>query len=224
MKRSEINQNILESIQFFQKMNFWLPKWAFWAPAEWRGKRDQVSDIVACGLGWDITDFGSGNFENIGLINFNLRNGIVNRTQKNYCEKIIVVEENQVTPLHTHFQKFEDIIVRGGGNLVIQLFQGDKDFKPTDNPVTVKIDGIPQTVRAGYTVVLTPGESIFLEPGMLHQFYGEKGKGKVLVGEVSTVNDDNTDNYFIDANPRFPVVEEDAKVEYLLVNDYKHYI
>ena len=224
MKRSEINKNIVESIQFFKKMNFWLPKWANWRPTDWQGKRDLIAEIVECGLGWDITDFGSGNFEKIGLINFNLRNGILNHTRKNYCEKIIVVKENQITPLHTHFTKIEDIIVRGGGHLVVQLYQGDENFNPTDDPVIVRIDGIPKPVRAGDCVILTPGESICLEPGVLHLFYGEPGKGKVLVGEVSTVNDDNSDNYFINGNPRFPVVEEDVKPDYLLVNDYEQYL
>ena len=224
MKRSEINHIITETIGFFREMNFWLPKWAFWAPPAWRGKHELVQEIVQCGLGWDITDFGSGNFEKIGLINFNLRNGVMNKTRKTYCEKIIVVNENQVTPLHTHFIKFEDIIVRGGGNLVIELYQGDEHFKPTDLPVTVKVDGLPRTMGAGGKVLLTPGESIFLEPGMLHLFYGEPGKGRVLVGEVSAVNDDSTDNYFVVDGPRFPTIEEDAEPEYLLVNDYRRYL
>ena len=224
MKRSEINQIINDTLVFFRKMSFWLPGWAFWPPQEWRGKQELAQEIVECGLGWDITDFGSGNFEEIGLILFNLRNGVMNKTRKTYCEKIIVVNEKQVTPLHTHFIKFEDIIVRGGGNLVLELYQGDENFKPTGLPVTVKIDGIPRTLPAGGKVVLTPGESIFLEPGMLHLFYGEAGKGRVLVGEVSAVNDDSTDNYFVVDGPRFPKIEEDVEPEYLLVNDYRRYL
>lgn len=38
-------------------------------------------------------------------------------------------------------------------------------------------------------VVVTDG----IEQGMYHKFYGEKGKGKVLVGEVSTLNDGTSD-------------------------------
>ncbi|HSL43381.1 MAG TPA: D-lyxose/D-mannose family sugar isomerase [Anaerolineales bacterium] len=224
MKRSEINKIVLETIEFFHTMQFYLPRWACWAASDWKGKCQYAAEIIECGLGWDITDFGSEDFEKVGLINFNLRNGIVNQSKKTYCEKIIVVGENQVTPLHTHYLKFEDIINRGGGNLVIELFQADEKFNPTDRDVTVKIDGLPVTIPAGGKVILTPGESIFLEPGMLHMFYGEPGKGRVLVGEVSTVNDDSTDNHFIGGSPRFPSIIEDEEPVYLLVNDYKKYV
>jgi D-lyxose ketol-isomerase len=225
MKRSKINQIIHETMDFLREMNFSLPSWAYWSPETWKGKAHLVADIIDCGLGWDITDFGSGDFSKVGLINFNLRNGVLNRTRKNYCEKIIVVGENQITPLHTHYLKCEDIIVRGGGNLVIELYQGGQDFASTDRDVNIKIDAIPRTIPAGSEVVLTPGESIFLEPGILHLFYGQPGAGRVLVGEVSSVNDDSKDNYFIgQRTPRFPVIEEDATPDFLLVNDYRNYI
>ncbi|MBP8972243.1 MAG: D-lyxose/D-mannose family sugar isomerase [Anaerolineae bacterium] len=224
MKRSEINRAIAHAIAFLQARQFPLPPWAYWSPDQWRGKGDEVAEIVACGLGWDITDFGSGDFERVGLTNFNLRNGIVHKTRKAYCEKVLIVEENQVTPLHTHRLKLEDIINRGGGNLVIELFLGDGDFRLTDKPVTVRIDSIARTVPASGKVVLTPGESIFLEPGVFHKFYGEAGAGTVLVGEVSSVNDDQTDNVFYEDQPRFPQIIEDEEPSYLLVNDYKKYV
>ena len=224
MKRSEINKIVVDTVDFFDSMQFYLPKWACWAPQDWVGKCERVAEIVDCGLGWDITDFGSENFDKIGLVNFNLRNGIVSKSAKTYCEKIIVVGEEQVTPLHTHYLKYEDIINRGGGNLVLELFKADENFNPTDQDVTVKIDSIDVTIPAGGKVTLTPGESIFLVPGVLHMFYGEPGKGRVLVGEVSTVNDDSTDNHFIGGSPRFPTIMEDEDPIYLLVNDYKKYI
>jgi D-lyxose ketol-isomerase len=224
MKRSEINRNLEAAKAFFQTMKFALPAWAYRSPAEWKGKQAEAAEIVACGLGWDITDFGSGDFEQVGLINFNLRNGIPNKTRKVYCEKILIVKENQVTPLHTHRSKVEDIINRGGGNLVIELTQGNEDLSLTDQTVTVKIDSVERTVPAGGRVVLHPGESICLEPGLFHKFYGEAGAGWVLVGEVSTVNDDTTDNVFVDGSPRFPTIVEDEEPTYLLVNDYAKYL
>jgi len=224
MKRSEINFYLKESVDFFRGMNFSLPKFAYWSPADWRATPTDVADIVASGLGWDITDFGSGDFSKIGLINFNLRNGTPHQGRKTYCEKIIIVKENQITPLHTHRSKIEDIINRGGGDLVIQLIQGDRDFRPTHAPVTVKIDAAPTTITGGQEVSLAPGESICLEPGVLHMFYGKPASGTVLVGEVSTVNDDRTDNVFLDGNPRFPSIDEDVEPLFLLVNDYHRYI
>lgn len=224
MKRSEINHALAEARAFFQEMKFMLPAWAFRSPEEWRGKRAEAADIIACGLGWDITDFGSGDFEKVGLINFNLRNGIPGKTRKVYCEKILIVKEDQVTPLHTHRSKIEDIINRGGGNLVIELTQGDDRLNLTGQTATVKVDAIDRTVPAGERVVLRPGESICLEPGLFHKFYGEPGHGWVLVGEVSTVNDDMTDNVFVDGSPRFPTIIEDEEPTYLLVNDYARYL
>jgi len=40
---------------------------------------------------------------------------------KLYCEKVMIVGVDQVTPMHFHGNKVEDIINRGGGELVIQL-------------------------------------------------------------------------------------------------------
>lgn len=224
VKRSEINRELTRTIAFFKDMQFALPAWALWSPEDWRQTREDVAEIVACGLGWDITDFGSGDFQRVGLINFNLRNGIVNQTAKTYCEKIIVVQENQITPLHTHHVKLEDIINRGGGNLVIKLQGSDPNLLLNTRPVTVRIDSIPRTVASGGTVVLKPGESIFLEPGVFHEFWGEPGAGLVLVGEVSTVNDDSADNVFVGGNPRFPQIEEDEAPFHLLVNDYARFL
>ncbi len=224
MQRSEVNFHLKKSVDFFRTMGFWLPSFAYWFPGDWRGKQSTAADIVECELGWDITDFGSGDFLKVGPINFNLRNGAIGKTRKTYYEKIIIVKEQQVTPLHTHRSKIEDIINRGGGQLVIQLFQGDGENQPTNAPVTVKIDSMPITVLAGEEVVLLPGASICLEPGVLHQFYGKGGVGTVLVGEVSTVNDDQTDNVFLGGNPRFPAIDEDVEPLFLLVNDYNRYI
>jgi hypothetical protein len=224
MKRSEINRHLLETLRFFEAMKVRLPQWGYWTPAEWKGKGAAVAGIVENGLGWDITDFGSGDFARIGLINFNPRNGNLAKGDKPYCEKIIVVHEEQVTPLHTHVLKKEDIINRGGGNLVIQLQNGDLDGHLESTPVTVLIDAIPVTVESGGTVTLEPGESIYLLPGVYHAFWGEAGRGPVLVGEVSTVNDDRTDNIFVQSNPRFPSLEEDEPPVHLLVNDYRRYL
>jgi D-lyxose ketol-isomerase len=59
---------------------------------------------------------------------------------------------------------------------------------------------------------------------LYHRFYGEKGKGRVLIGEVSMVNDDENDNRFYDKVGRFPEIEEDVEPVHLLVNDYSKYL
>src|SRR5665647_1165983 len=224
MKRSEINQYIVNSIAFLDQMNFKLPPWAFWSPEEWKGKYDICGEIVDNMLGWDLTDFGSGDFHKQGLMLFTIRNGNFKKDKKPYAEKAMIVEEMQETPMHYHWSKMEDIINRGGGNLVIELYNSTPGSKFDTTPVNFKTDGVKRSVNAGGKVVLTPGESICLEQGVYHRFYGETGKGTVLVGEVSMVNDDASDNCFYEKVGRFPEIIEDEKPLHLLVGDYANFL
>jgi D-lyxose ketol-isomerase len=224
MKRSEINQILNNARTFMAQKQFILPPWAYWSVDEWRKNREETQEIIDNMLGWDITDFGSGDFYRRGLFLFTIRNGKFNVDKKNYAEKIMIVEENQETPMHYHWAKMEDIINRGGGNLVIELYNATADNKLDTTPVHFKIDGIKRSVPAGGKMVLKPGESICLEQGMYHRFYGEPGKGKVLVGEVSMVNDDTSDNCFYEPVGRFPIIVEDEAPLHLLVSDYKNFI
>ena len=220
MKRSEINRILENAKAFMEERKFFLPPWAYWNVADWQKNKDSAGEVINNMLGWDITDFGSDDFYRRGLFLFTLRNGKFNVDKKPYAEKIMIVEENQETPMHFHWSKMEDIINRGGGNLVIELYNSTPDGLLADTPVTLKVDGVERTVEAGGIVVLTPGESICLEQGVYHRFYGETGKGTVLVGEVSMVNDDTSDNRFEETIGRFPVIEEDVEPLHLLVSDY----
>ncbi len=224
MRRAEMNQLISSSIEFLEQMNFKLPIWAYWKPEDWRGKYVSCREIVDNMLGWDLTDFGSGDFHKRGLILFTMRNGNLLRDKKIYAEKIMIVEEMQETPMHFHWSKMEDIINRGGGNLVIDLYNSDSDENFSEDDIEVKVDGIIRTVRGGESVILSPGESICLEQGLYHRFYGEKGKGRVLVGEVSAVNNDSSDNRFYESIGRFPEIIEDEEPLHLLASDYRKYI
>ena len=218
MKRSQINQ-ILQSAQaFFTEHQFHLPPWASWTEADWQGQGEACREVIDCQLGWDITDFGSGDFAQCGLTLFTVRNGKAGSSYgKTYAEKIMVVDDGQETPLHFHFQKAEDIINRGGGKLLLQLWNSEGQGEKADTPVSVSIDGVRRTLAAGGVVSLAPGESICLTRGLYHRFWGE---GKVLVGEVSQVNDDFSDNRFYEAVGRFPSIDEDEAPWRLLVSDY----
>jgi ABC-type sugar transport system, auxiliary component len=225
MKRSEINSIQKDAKAFLAEKRFLLPPWAYWSVEDWKKNQDNAKEIIDNMLGWDITDFGSGDFYKRGLFLFTLRNGKLNVDKKPYAEKIMIVYENQETPMHFHWFKMEDIINRGGGNLIIELYNSTKDEQfDTVHPVCFKKDGIKNCVQPGGEVILAPGESISLEQGMYHRFYGEPGKGIVMVGEVSQVNDDNTDNRFFEPVGRFPEVEEDEKPLYLLGNEYKKFL
>lgn len=223
MKRSEINQIMKNAMAFMTEEHFILPPWAYWSVTEWKKNKVDAQEIIENMLGWDITDFGSGEFYKRGLFLFTIRNGKFNVDKKPYAEKIMIVEEDQETPMHYHWAKMEDIINRGGGNLVIELYNVTQDNKLDSTPVHFKTDSVKRAVAAGGKVILTPGESICLEQGMYHRFYGEAGKGKVLVGEVSMVNDDSSDNCFYESVGRFPVIEEDEQPLHLLVSDYKKF-
>jgi D-lyxose ketol-isomerase len=226
MKRSEINAIMRDADAFIKRHGFHLPPFAYWTPEEWAGKCEEVREIADRGLGWDITDFGLGDFDRVGLFLFTLRNGKVQDLEtgrgKLYAEKIMIVDVDQITPMHFHWAKTEDIINRGGGKLVIQLYNATDDDDLADGDVSVSTDGVERTVKAGDAIVLSPGESITLPPRCYHKFWG--AESRVLVGEVSTVNDDQADNRFYEPIGRFPEIEEDEPPLYLLCQDYgKHY-
>lgn len=220
MKRSEINKILLENIEFIDKMNFKLPKFAFFSPEEWEDKGHEYDEIRENMLGWDVTDYGHGDFRNIGLFLFTIRNGNINKPWKSYAEKLLISDEDQYSPMHFHHNKMEDIINRGGGNLIVEVYNATDDDQLADTDVTVYIDGHTEVVPAGTKIRLTPGESITLPQRQYHAFWAEKGYGKVLIGEVSMVNDDNVDNRFYETQGRFPTIEEDEAPLYLLCNEY----
>lgn len=224
MKRSEINQYIKQAIEFFDKNNFKLPVWATATPEEWEkmAATGNYTEIIENQLGWDITDFAKNDFLKEGLSLFTVRNGSQKQGAggKTYCEKIMISYVNQETPMHFHWNKMEDIINRGGGNILIRVYNSDEneDFDVTD--VTVSCDGVEVTVPAGTQIRLTPGQSITIPQGLYHDFEVEKGSGNILLGEVSMCNDDECDNRFYEQMGRFPAIEEDEPPYRLLCTEY----
>lgn len=222
MKRSEVNSYIMEAEEIFRKYNHCLPDFANWSIGEWRDNRSEAGEIIDCAMGWDVTDFGSGDYAKCGLLLFTLRNGVLGdpRYPKPYAEKLMLVKAGQVTPMHCHWRKQEDIINRGGGTLVFR-FLGSRDGKPVpDLPVRIIKDGRWVTVAPGAELLLLPGSSVTLTPGVFHTFFGAEGSDPVITGEVSSVNDDNTDNCFVEERKRFPGLTEDVPPHRLLVADY----
>jgi D-lyxose ketol-isomerase len=225
MKRSEINGLMREAIDFIQKRGFYLPPFAFWSPEVWKTKGAEVREIVDRQLGWDITDFGLGDFQKYGLLLFTIRNGdpqnLKTMKGKIYCEKLLVVNEGQITPYHFHWMKTEDIINRGGGKLAMQLYNASHEEGLAETDVSISVDGNRRVLKAGSIIELDPGESVTYPSFLYHQFWGVGGK--ILVGEVSVVNDDHADNRFYQNVGRFPQIEEDEPVLYPLVNDYSRF-
>lgn len=223
MKRSELNRYIAEADAFFAKNHFALPPFSQWTAQEWERQGSEANEIRNQRLGWDVTDFASGNFGKTGLTVFTLRNGLSpdGKPSKVYAEKIIYVREGQVTPFHYHASKMEDIINRGGkgiGSLVVRLHNSTEDGRLADTPVFVSCDGVRRHVEAGGKITLGPGQSVTLPPFLYHTFYAIDGDA--LIGEVSSLNNDDTDNFFLDKLPRYPAVVEDEAPTRLLCTEY----
>ncbi len=228
IKRSQVNQIMRESDEFIRSFGYIMPPFAYWSPSEMQARKAEIANIIDAGLGWDISDYGLGNFAETGLFLFTVRNGNVDDLKKGtgmlYAEKAMISRENQYSPMHRHNLKAEDIINRGGGTLVIELF-GDTDGKCDRSKGTVvHTDGIRRELEPGHKLRLAPGESVTLMPNEhWHAFWGEGGD--VFIGEVSTVNDDNTDNVFEDPRiSRFSGIEEDEEPLHLLVSDYPKWL
>lgn len=228
MKRSEVNRILRESDRFIRSFGFIMPPFASWTPQQLQERVQSDSKaILDARLGWDITDYGQGRFHEMGLFLFTLRNGQAADLQKGtgmlYAEKIMISREKQLSPMHRHIIKAEDIINRGGATLVLEMFNSASDGSVDEkSDVIVACDGRIRVLPAGGQLRLDPGESVTLMPGNWHAFWGEGGD--VLIGEVSTVNDDLTDNVFREPIGRFSQIEDDEAPLHLLVSDYEQWL
>ncbi|MGH8022924.1 MAG: D-lyxose/D-mannose family sugar isomerase [Limisphaerales bacterium] len=179
MKRSQINQALREAMRCFQAARWALPP----------------------NPRWDVTDCGLGRFNEVGLVLLNLAE------QPEYCEKLMYSKRNQVTPMHTHRQKKEDIICRAG-RLAIELWAGHPERTPRDEAFQILRNGERAEARSGRPIILNAGERVTIVPGVYHAFWPESAEA--VIGEVSTANDDARDNFFVDPNiGRFPDIDED---------------
>ncbi len=223
MKRSEINTAIRHAEALLADYRFALPPFAGWTPADWKKNRAVADEIVRAGLGWDITDFGQGRFGELGLTLFTSRNGDAKNLSTGkgmvYAEKVIIVKQGQRCPMHFHFVKTEDIINRGGGVLAIELIEVDAAGQADrSREIVLRTDAMERRFPPNGVLRLQPGESVTLTPFLAHAFWAEGAD--VFVGEVSTVNDDRSDNAFLEKVGRFPTIEEDEAPYRLIVGDY----
>lgn len=223
MKRSRINQIMAEADEMIRSYGFVLPPFANWTPEVFKGNAAKAAHVINARCGWDITDYGRGKFDDMGLFLFTLRNGLLSDLQRGggmcYAEKLLISRQDQLSPMHTHVIKAEDIINRGGATLVVKLYgSDDSGHFAEDRGGSVMCDGVRRDYAPGEKLRFAPGESVTLMPGDWHAFWGEGGD--VLIGEVSTVNDDETDNVFQAPIGRFAEIEEDEAPTHLLVSDY----
>ena len=223
MKRSEINACIREFEAVLQEHRFPLPPFLSFTPEEWATKGNDYDEIRDNALGWDLTDFGSGDFYACGLYLITLRNGNPHLAKytKTYAEKIMMLRGGQTCPCHFHWHKMEDIINRGGGAVVFRLWNAGLDELPDrSTPVIIHKDGRALTISPGEPIEIRPGESLTLYPGCYHEFTVRPEDKYALIGEVSMCNDDEADNCFEKPTGRFPAIQEDEPPYRLLCNEY----
>ena len=244
MKRSEVNNAIRYTLNTLGKNHLRLPAFAYWTMDEWRRMDSELDNIKKIGLGWDVTDFGSGDFAHVGSVLFTVRNGCLADSFEAepvasapdsaafapaliagtpYAEKIILQrhETEQEIPFHFHRVKTEDIINRGGGLLMLELYNSTPDGGLDKNSdIKVMMDGIVRTLPAGTIVEVEKGCSITLQPLLHHRFWAKKGAGDLIIGEISSINDDKTDNVFLEASRRFSIIEEDELATVPLCGEY----
>jgi len=192
MKRSQINKALKDAMRCFEAA-----KWAL--PPKPR---------------WDVTDCGLGRFNEVGLVLVNLAE------HPEYCEKLMYSRYKQVTPMHAHAKKKEDIICRSG-RLAIELWKGHPKMTRRGESFSLPRNGESVEVCSGDPIVLEPGERVTIEPGVYHAFWPESDEA--VIGEVSTANDDAHDNFFVDPDiGRFPEIDEDEPVFVRLLWEKPH--
>ena len=122
--------------------------------------------------------------------------------------------------MHYHVHKTEDIINRAGGTLAIQVYNALPDNSlDTENDVILWCDGVRRAFAPGTVIRVSTGNSVTLTPRVYHRFYAENGD--TIAGEVSAVNDDNTDNVFLAPSARFTGIEEDVPAVHYMVKEYE---
>jgi D-lyxose ketol-isomerase len=220
MKRSEINQAIIEARKMMENYSWVLPQWGYWSKEDYINEPSVSKYLKDHQMGWDVTDFGKGLFNEQGITLFCIRNGIQGNAQdKPYAEKLLFMREGQEIPFHSHKVKLEDIINRGGGDLAIEFVMVNEHLKEKNENINILVDGVQVEVEPHEPLILKRGQSVTVERNIYHKFYAVKGTGMVMAGEVSQVNDDNNDNYFLEPVGRFTQIEEDEQPIHPLWNE-----
>lgn len=161
---------------------------------------------------WDVTDFGLGDWRRYGLVLVNLAE------EPEYCEKLMYAKRDMTTPAHCHKKKKEDIISRWGV-LRVKLWAGVPCESGTQE-FQIRVNGQSRAISSGSTLDLPAGSRVTLVPGVYHEFWPVTDE--CIIGEVSTANDDATDNFFVSRDiGRYPDVDEDEAPLVRLVSDRK---
>jgi len=223
MKRSQINAAIALAHQTMARHGIRLPEYAYWPAERWKTAGPEMRRIYLNALGWACTDFGSDDFEHIGITMFDVRNGTRENPDEGtpYGEKIFVLRPGQRLPFHFHYAKTEDIISYNGGTLMIQLYNAKPDGTMDEQSAgAVYCDGVEKRFTPGQIFEIPHGGSLTIVPRLYHRFWAKEGGDVLVGGEISTISVPKTDNHFGGGARRFVPIEEDVPPNYLLNVDY----
>jgi hypothetical protein len=136
-----------------------------------------------------------------------------------YVERVMFSQVHQVNPMHLHRAITSDLANRGGGDLVIQLYNaGARGGLDEESRVPIHVNGIFYNIRAGGLIRLAPGDSITLPPGLCHKSWPEKAG--CLIGEIATPGNPNADTHYVDTEPGPMEIEEDEPALFVLCHEY----
>lgn len=199
MKRSEINRALAWAEELLAQAGIRLPRYAYWDMDKWAENKEQLDNIRERQLGWDVTDYGA--------VCYTLRNGEPCR------ERCILMREGQRAPLCVQTKRAE-LIHRAGGLLSVELWRADANGVPTDAPVTLRSDGLERTLPAGGELLIYPGDSLSLVPGMAYSFGPKPGYGDIVLSELAQPGRDAVAAMEIDEDERVlhPLCHEYAKL------------
>jgi D-lyxose ketol-isomerase len=223
MKRSEINAAIDLAQRALAEHGIRLPEYGYWPAERWKAAGPEMGRVTRNGLGWAVTDFGQGHFDEVGITMFDVRNGNVDRPEEGtpYGEKIFVLKPGQRLPYHFHWNKTEDIVSRSGGTLMLQVYNSTpaETMDETSQGVVYR-DGVATPFEAGQVFEIPHGGSLTITPRLYHRFWAKEGAGVLVGGEISTISVPKTDNRFGGNARRFVPIEEDEPRRWLLNIDY----
>ena len=115
MKRSEINAALREMEQMIRDYRVSLPPFCDFTPEDWQRIGHEYDEVRDCMLGWDITDYGLGDFDKVGFSLITLRNGnraMADKYPKVYAEKLLYLKESQYSPMHFHWCRYVQFIAQ----------------------------------------------------------------------------------------------------------------
>ena len=165
-------------------------------------------------LGWDITDFGMGDFDKVGFSLITLRNGNVfmDKYTKPYAEKLLYMKEGQSAAMHFHWNKMEDS--RLCATMKVYHYLSTRTPYVVGDMVKGRVYEISD--RFGVFVAVDDKYSALIPA---REAKGKYRPGKILELRVSEVKEDGKMNV-TDRQKAYLQINEDAENVLEVINEF----